>query len=394
MSQSLPLYHGEFNSWEIIEAIKTVIGSLPKSLHEPVFEGNEWHYVKSCLDSRMVSSVGSYVTQFESTIAKYTGSNHAIATVNGTAALHLALILAGVKKGDEVLTPSLTFVATGNAISYIGATPHFVDSEDISFGIDVGKLRKYLEEITVIKNGRCFNKKTGCIIRAIVPMHVFGHPCNINEIILLADEFNLVVVEDAAESLGSFYNGKHTGTFGLLGIVSFNGNKTITTGGGGIILTDDEQVAKRAKYLSTTAKQPHAFSYIHNEIGFNYRMPNLNAALGCAQLEKLPEILISKRNLFYLYQKAFSGIDSVMLIREPALCQSNYWLQTILLNKQVCSHQEEIIISCIDAGISVRPVWRPLHLLPCFENFPTAPLPVATSLAKQLINIPSSAGPI
>ena len=392
MSQHLPLYQREFNSWEIIEAIKAVIGPSPKSLHEPLFEGNEWHYVKDCLDSGMVSSIGSYVTQFELNISKYTGANHAIATVNGTAALHLALILAGVKKGDEVLTPSLTFVATGNAISYIGATPHFVDSEEINFGIDAGKLRKYLEKITVIKNGQCFNKKTGCIIRAIIPMHVFGHPCNIEEIILLADEFKLVVVEDAAESLGSYYKGKHTGTYGLLGIISFNGNKTITTGGGGVILTDNELIAKKAKYLSTTAKQPHPFSYIHNEVGFNYRMPNLNAALGCAQLENLPEILISKRNLFHLYQEAFSGMGYVTLVSEPAFSQSNFWLQTILLNEQVRSYQEEIIISCIDAGIPMRPVWRPLHLLPCFTSFPAAPLPVATSLAKQLINIPSSAG--
>jgi len=392
MRQKSQLCINEFNPDDVLEAVKTVIGPMPASLHEPIFKGNEWHYVKDCIDQGFVSSVGSYVKQFESEIAKYTGAKYAIATVNGTAALHLALILAGVKPGDEVLAPSLTFVATGNAISYIGATPHFVDSCEVNFGIDVGVLRLYLEQNTVIKNGHCFNKKTGCVIRAIVPMHVFGHPCNIAEIIKLAEEFKLVVVEDAAESLGSFYMGKHTGTFGLLGIFSFNGNKTITTGGGGVIVTDDDHIAERAKYLSETAKQPHNFSYIHNEIGFNYRMPNLNAALGCAQLECLPSFLKSKRALFHSYQKAFSGMDFVTIVREPPSCWSNYWLQTMLLNEKVASYQENIIKNFLNAGILVRPVWRPLHLLPSFASVPSAPLPVTTKLAQRLINIPSSAG--
>jgi len=288
--------------------------------------------------------------------------------------------------------PSLTFVGTANAAAYIGAVPHFVDVNPENFGVDAVKLRQYLNEITVIKDGICLNRKTGRIIRALVPIHVFGHPCDIIDLLAVAHEFHLTLIEDAAESLGSFYNQKHTGTFGKIGIISFNGNKTITTGGGGIILTDDREIAHRAKHLSTTAKKPHAFSYFHTDIGFNYRMPNLNAALGCAQLEKLPKFLSSKRKLFNSYAKTFAGIEQVTLFREPNYCDSNYWLQTLVLDKELMEFHEDIIISCINAGINVRPVWTPLHLLPIFTNSPSSKLAITESLAKRLINIPSGAG--
>ena len=392
MNQHKKLSEHRAISGEIITAIRKVVGMYSTNLHEPVFEGNEWHYLKDCLDSGFVSSAGQYVEKFEQKIAEFTGSKYAIALVNGTSALHLAMIVGGVKSGDEVIMPSLTFVATANAVSYTGAIPHFVDVNQLDLGIDAVKLRQYLNEITVIKNGNCLNRKTGRIIRALLPMHVFGHPCNILELLAIADEFHLTVIEDAAESLGSFYNEKHTGTFGKIGIISFNGNKTITTGGGGVILTDDREIAYQAKYLSTTAKQPHAFSYMHTDIGFNYRMPNLNAALGCAQLEKLPYFLNSKRRLFNLYFDAFFKVENVLLFQEPIHCRSNYWLQTLLLDEELVPYHEDIIISCINSGINVRPVWTPLHLLPIFADSPAASLPVTINLAKRLINIPSSAG--
>jgi perosamine synthetase len=392
MNQHKKLSEHRAISGEIITAIRKVVGMYSTNLHEPVFEGNEWHYLKDCLDSGFVSSAGQYVEKFEQKIAEFTGSKYAIALVNGTSALHLAMIVGGVKSGDEVIMPSLTFVATANAVSYTGAIPHFVDVNQLDLGIDAVKLRQYLNEITVIKNGNCLNRKTGRIIRALLPMHVFGHPCNILELLAIADEFHLTVIEDAAESLGSFYNEKHTGTFGKIGIISFNGNKTITTGGGGVILTDDREIAYQAKYLSTTAKQPHAFSYMHTDIGFNYRMPNLNAALGCAQLEKLPYFLNSKRRLFNLYFDAFFKVENVLLFQEPIHCRSNYWLQTLLLDEELVPYHEDIIISCIKSGINVRPVWTPLHLLPIFADSPAASLPVTINLAKRLINIPSSAG--
>ena len=392
MNTHQPLNHSRLISSKIIEAIRVVTGEEKNSLHEPTFKGKEWEYVKDCLDSGFVSSVGQYVEKFENDIAEYTGAKHAVAVVNGTAALHLGLIVAGVKFDDEVLVPSLTFVATANSVSYVGAIPHFVEISATDFGIDAKKLRAYLIEISEIKNGICINKKTGRVIRAIVPMHVFGHPCNLREILPLCDEFNIKVVEDAAEALGSFYDKKHTGTIGNVGIISFNGNKTITTGGGGVILTNEMETAARAKYLSTTAKTNHPFAYIHNEIGFNYRMPNLNAALGCAQLEQLPELLRSKRRLYRAYSKVFSDIHEVQLFQEPHSCQSNYWLQTIRLNEEFIFCQNEIIENCLNENISVRPVWKPLHLLPMYYNSPASPLPVTDNLSKRIINIPSSAG--
>ncbi len=378
-------------SQQIINAIKVAINADTAVLHEPSLNGNEWIYLKDCLDSTFVSSVGKYVDRFESDLQEFTGARHAIAVVNGTAALHVALLLAGVKAGDEVLIPALTFVATANAVAYCDATPHFVDSEYDTLGLDPTVLREYLHVETEMLNKLCVNKKTGRVIRAIVPMHTFGHPVNIQGLMSVAQDFNLVLVEDAAESLGSTVNGKHTGTFGLMGILSFNGNKTITTGGGGAIITNDSVLAKRAKHLTTTAKMLHRWEYVHDEVGYNYRLPNINAALGCAQLEQLPDILASKRRLFTSYQNAFSNVPNVNLVGESERTSSNFWLQTILLNDSVATHRDEILDKTNNVGLMTRPVWKLLNHLTPYRGCPQMELPVATSLAQRLINLPSSA---
>jgi perosamine synthetase len=380
----------------ILAALEAVLGArpddVPAGLHTPVFAGNEWAYLKDCLDSTFVSSVGAYVDRFELELARYTGSGHAVAVVNGTAALHVALILAGVTAGDEVLVPALTFAATANAVSYCGAMPHFVDSNSTTLGIDPDSLDNWLSSIAEVGEGGCINTQTGSIIRAIVPMHTFGHPSDMDGLLAVARKFGLVVVEDAAESLGSFFKGRHTGTFGTLGTLSFNGNKILTTGGGGAILTDDPQLAKRAKFITTTAKRPHKWEYIHDEIGFNYRMPNLNAALGCAQLEQLPGFLQAKRDLHERYQQAFQKIGGVELIGEPDGCISNFWLQAIRLRAVDMQLRDSILEASNAAGFMTRPVWKLMHNLKQFEACPRAPLDVAEKLEKTLINIPSGAG--
>jgi aminotransferase in exopolysaccharide biosynthesis len=375
---------------QVVDAIRSVVGTKPVGLHEPTFDGNEWKYLKECLDSSYVSSVGKFVDQFEEKLAEYTGSKFAISVVNGTSALHIALKLAGVQPGDEVLVPELTFVATANAVSYCGATPHFVDSEERTLGIDASKLRSYLNSIVDVEFNLSVNKITGKVIRAIVPMHTYGHPSDLDGLLSISRDFNIVLVEDAAESLGSFYRGKHTGTFGLLSVTSFNGNKTITTGGGGAILTNDQSLAKRAKHLTTTAKKTHQWEYDHDEIGYNYRMPNINAALGCAQLEKLNEKLEKKRELFTRYQEAFRSISGVNLVHEPQNCQSNYWLQTILLEEHYSQFIERILESSNYLQISTRPSWKLINELKIYENAPSMGVEIATSLSKRLINLPSS----
>jgi len=375
----------------ILMAIQSVVGEGPAVLHEPSFKGNEWQYVKECLDSTFVSSVGKYVDRFESEIADFTGAGYAVAVVNGTAALHVALLLAGVQKGDEVLVPALTFVATANAVTYCGATPHFVDSEALAFGIDADKLRTYLQTHTEQRNGQCINRSSECVIRAIVPMHTFGHPVDIDALLSLARDFNLVLVEDAAESLGSTYQNKHTGTFGAMGILSFNGNKVITTGGGGAILTNDANIARKAKHLTTTAKVPDSWEFVHDQVGYNYRMPNLNAALGCAQLEELSSLLKAKRDLFDSYDKAFSQIDGISLVAEPANCCSNYWLQTLRLDDDKASSRDAILEVTNNAGVMTRPAWRLLNRLSPFKDCPQMDLTTSELLTRCLINIPSSA---
>ena len=377
---------------QVAAAIRLVVGPRPVVLHEPRFGGNEWQYVKECLDSTFVSSVGKFVDRFEADLAAFTGAQHAVAVVNGTAALHLALKLAGVESGDEVLVPALTFVATANAVSYCGAIPHFADSEPRTLGMDAERLRDYLMSQTSQHSGLCINRATGRVIRALVPMHTFGHPADMDAILAIAHDFNLALVEDAAESLGSYYHGRHTGTFGLMGTLSFNGNKTITTGGGGAILTNDAGLARRAKHLSTTAKLPHAWNYRHDDIGYNYRLPNLNAALGCAQLEQLPSMLASKRSLFHRYQAVFDKVQGVKLMSEADHCSSNYWLQTLMLDDGVASERDDILKATNAAGLMTRPVWVLMDELSPFKDCPSMDLAGARSLAQRLINIPSSSG--
>ena len=375
---------------QVLEAIIKVRGPGPVKLHEPTFDGNEWNYVKECLDSTYVSSVGKFVDKFESDLVDFTGAKYAISVASGTAALHIALKLSGVKDNDEVLVPALTFVATANAVTYCNAVPHFVDSEESTLGMDAKKLRAYLKNITEQKSGLCVNTSTGRVIRAMVPMHTFGHPVNIEELISVSKDFNIVLVEDAAESIGSYYFGKHTGTFGLFGILSFNGNKTVTTGGGGAILTNDESLARHAKHLTTTAKVPHKWEFMHDEIGYNYRMPNINAALGCAQLEQLPKKLEAKRKLFYAYEKEFARITSLEIIKEPVNCKSNYWLQTIRLKNASKNIRDKIIRRTNESGYTTRPTWHLLNNLIPFKNCPKMDLLASESLFLSLINLPSS----
>jgi perosamine synthetase len=371
-------------------AIAEVVGAGPVGLHEPRFTGNELAYLKECLDTTFVSSVGKFVDRFEADLAAFTGARHVVAVVNGTQALHVALLLGGVVANDEVLAPALTFVATANAVSYCGATPHFVDSSEKTLGLDPRALREYLGDVAEMRDGQCVNRSTGRVIRAVVPMHTFGHPVDMESLLAVASDFNIAVIEDAAESLGSYIGGRHTGTFGLVGTLSFNGNKTITTGGGGAILTNDTALARRAKHLTTTAKVPHRWNFDHDEIGYNYRLPNLNAALGCAQLERLPELLASKRALFEQYRLAFAKVERVHLFSEPEGCRSNYWLQTLLLDESVAAERDAILAATNEAGLMTRPTWKLMHRLKAFTASPRMPLPVAESLERRILNIPSS----
>ena len=376
---------------DIVGRIRSVVGPGPVALHEPHFGGNEWAYVKECLDSTFVSSVGPFVERFEADLVAFTGAGHAVAVVNGTAALHVALRLAGVQADDEVLVPALTFVATANAVTYCGATPHFVDSDELTLGLDPFALRDYLGVVAEERGGACINCATGRVIRAVVPMHVFGHPVDLDGLLAVAQDYRLAVVEDAAESMGSMYRGRHTGTFGRLGTLSFNGNKTITTGGGGAILTDDPELARQAKHLTTTAKVPHRWEYRHDDIGYNYRMPNINAALGCAQLEQLPALLAAKRRLYDSYAAAFSDAQGIRLVAESAGCRSNYWLQTLLLDESVAVQRDAVLAATNDAGLMTRPIWVLNHRLPAFRDCPSMDLSVAESLESRLVSIPSSA---
>ncbi len=378
---------------QILTALRSTLGDTTQfvSLHEPRLSGNESRYVQDCIESTFVSSVGKFVDRFEADLATYTRAKHSVAVVNGTCALQVALQLAGVQAGDEVLVPALTFVATANAVSHCAAVPHFVDSEETSLGIDPDALQDWLQHIAEPTNGAFRNSHTGRKLSALIPMHTFGHPCRLGDLLQVASDYKLQVIEDAAESLGSLYHGQHTGTFGLLGTLSFNGNKIITTGGGGAILTNNSELARQAKHLTTTAKLPHRWEYLHDQIGFNYRLPNLNAALGCAQLEQLPTFLDSKRALFENYQAAFRTISGVEIVREPENCRSNFWLQTLKLSESGASMREKILNATNDEGLMTRPVWKLLHTLSPYRNCPSSPLPVVESLEQRLINLPSSA---
>ena len=375
---------------QVTKAIRNVVGNGPIKLHEPSFTGNEMKYVEDCINSTYVSSVGKYVDQFEIELSKYTGANYAISVVNGTAALHLALKLAGVNQDDEVLVQAFTFVATANAISYCGAIPHFVDTEKENLGIDPVKLQDYLAEITVSLDKETINKITGRRIKALVVMHTFGHPSKMDELLEVSKKFNLKIIEDAAESIGSYYKDKHTGTMGLLGTLSFNGNKTITTGGGGALLTNDLVLARKAKHLSTTAKISHKWAFEHDEIGYNYRMPNINAALGCAQLEDLPLKLENKQKLFNEYKSQFSKIEGVSIVEEPTNCSSNYWLQTIKLDLPNLALRNEILEDLNLAGFMSRPGWDLINSLQPYRANPSMTLECAKELFDCVINVPSN----
>ncbi len=374
---------------QIVAAISHVAGPAAP-LHAPEIAGNEWPYVKECLDTEWVSSVGSYVDRFESDLAAKTGAKYAIATMNGTAALHGCMVLAGVGHDQEVIVPALTFVATANAVSYLGAVPHFVDSELVTLGVDPAKLDGHLDEIAERRSDGVYNSRTGRKIAAVICMHTFGHPVRIDALLDVTQKWNLPLIEDAAESLGSYFKGRHTGTFGKVSALSFNGNKIITTGGGGAILTDNPNIAARAKHLTTTAKIPHLWAFEHDDIGYNYRLPNINAALGCAQLERLEDFLARKRRVADAYTAAFLGVDGVRIVLEPDHSTSNMWLNAILLAPENSAYRNPILDMTNESGLMTRPVWNLMHTLPMYAECPRADLSTAEQLASCLITLPSS----
>ena len=356
-------------------------------LHEPRFDQKEKEYVNAAIESTFVSYVGEYVNQFEEMICEITGSPFAVATVNGTAALHTALLVSGVRRGDEVITQPLSFVATANAISYCGAGPVFLDVNKETLGLDPAALEYFLEHQCSLRGETCYNKKTDRRIAACVPMHTFGHPCRIDAIARICKRYRVALIEDAAESLGSLHKQQHTGTFGGLGVYSFNGNKTVTCGGGGVVVTRDEQLAKTAKHLTTTAKVPHEYEYVHDAIGYNYRLPNLNAAVACAQLEKLEDFIRHKRDLAKKYA-AFFDAEGIAFMREPKQARSNYWLNAIIMPDR--ETRNDFLEASNNAGVMTRPAWQLLNKLQIYSNCQTGLLPNAEWLADRVVNIPSS----
>ena len=369
--------------------IKEVFGNQEFTpLAVPVFAGNEKKYMEECIDTTFVSSVGKFVDRFENDMAAYAGCKKAVVCVSGTNALHMSMILVGVERDDEVLTQALTFIATCNAISYIGAHPVFIDVDKSTMGLSPDALKEWLVKNTEIKNGQCFNKNSGRRVKACVPMHTFGHPVRIVEIANLCEEYHIELVEDAAESIGSLYKGKHTGTFGKVGAISFNGNKTITTGGGGMMLFNDEELAAHAKHLTTQAKVPHRWEFRHDYVGYNYRMPNINAALGCAQLENLEKFIASKRQLALEYAEYFKNGEEIQFFTEPVETFSNYWLQAVVLKDKVA--QQEFLQQTNDNGVMTRPIWELMNRLPMFEHCENDGLKNTVWFADRVVNIPSS----
>lgn len=357
-------------------------------LHVPTFGGNEKKYLNECLDTTFVSSVGKFVDRFEEMTAEYTGAAKAVVCVNGTNALHMAMLLSRVERDDEIITQALTFIATCNAISYIGAHPIFIDVDKDTMGLSPTAVENWLKEHAEIKNNICYNKKSGRRIKACIPMHTFGHPVHLDELIEVCNKYHLELIEDAAESLGSFYKGKHTGTFGKIGAISYNGNKTITTGGGGMLLFQDEELGKFAKHLTTQAKIPHRWEFVHDHIGYNYRMPNINAALGCAQMEQIDSFLDNKRKTAHAYQAFFETIPDIDFFTEPENCRSNYWLNAIVLkDKQT---QQDFLTFSNDNGVMTRPIWELMNRLPMFSNCEKDELENSEWLADRVVNIPSS----
>ena len=373
---------------KITDFIHDLYGAPEVPLHAPCFIGNEKKYLAECVDTTFVSSVGQFVDRFEEKMAQYTGAARAVTCVNGTNALHLALLLVGVVRGDEVLTQALTFIATCNAIRYIDAHPVFLDVDQSTMGLSPDAMREWLSRNAEVKDSQCFNKNTQRRIKACVPMHTFGHPARIDEIAAVCEEYHIELVEDAAESLGSLYKGQHTGLFGRVGVISFNGNKTITTGGGGMLLLNNEELGAQAKHLTTQAKVPHRWEFIHNRVGYNYRMPNINAALGCAQLEHLEEFVLNKRETAEKYHAFFATIDDMDYFVEPENCRSNYWLNTILLkNRQA---QQDFLQYTNAHGIMTRPAWQLMNRLEMFKGCETDGLKHTQWLEERIVNIPSS----
>ncbi|MDA0120167.1 LegC family aminotransferase [Vibrio sp. T11.5] len=356
-------------------------------LHAPTFDGNEKAYVMETIESTFVSSVGKFVDDFERKIEAYTGTAKAVATVNGTAALHAALYMADVQRGDLVVTQALTFVATCNALYHMGAEPIFLDVSPVSLGLCPKAVDAFLEENAEVTDAGCIHKKTGRRIKAVVPMHTFGHPVELDELVAVCLKWNITLVEDAAESLGSFYKGKHTGTMGDFGAVSFNGNKIITTGGGGMVLCKTQELGARTKHVTTTAKVPHPYEFFHDEPGFNYRMPNLNAALGCAQMEVIEQYLKQKRLLAERYKNFFKGTD-FKFVTEPEYAKSNYWLNAIICPDK--ERREEVLKGTNGSGVMTRPIWQLMHRLPMFENAIRGDLTYSEFIEAHLINLPST----
>lgn len=374
----------------ITERVRLVTDGAVVALHEPRFAGNEWAYLKECLDTGWVSSVGKFVDRFERDLAETTGAAHAVVVSNGTSGLQVALEVCGVRQGDEVLVPALSFVATANAVMHCGGVPHFVDSDPATLGLSVPALADHLADIGQARDGGCVNRLTGRRIAAMVPMHTFGHPVDMPALVDLAARHGITVVEDAAESLGSLVGGRHTGTFGRCGMLSFNGNKVVTTGGGGALLTDDPALARHLKHLTTTAKQPHRWAFFHNEVAYNFRMPNLNAALGCAQLEQLPGFIAAKRELAKRYTAAFADLPEAEMFLERPGTRANYWLQTLILDRSVAAQRDAVLAATNDAGQMTRPVWELLSRLPMYLDCPSMATPVAADLAARIVNLPSS----
>ncbi len=378
------------NHNHLIKKISSVCNFKKTGLHEPVFSNDDIKSVNKSLYSSMVSSSAGMVQVFEKNIKRYVKSNYCIATINGTAALHVSLLIVGVKKNDEVLVPPFSFVSTANSILYCNAIPHFIDINKKNLGIDVEKLELYLKSICKKKNGICYNKNTGNVIRAIIPVHVFGHAVEMKKLIKICKYFNIKVVEDAAEALGSFYKKKHLGTLGDVGIISFNGNKIITTGGGGAIITNNKKLAKKAKHLVSNSKKNHAWEYNHDQIGYNYRMPSLNAALGCAQLKKLKHFLKHKRNIYNNYKLKLKEFDAhLTLMKEPDKCKSNYWLNTIILKKNNTNLRNKILLSAHKKNIKLRPIWNPINTFKQFKKCPQMKLINVNKYKNSIINLPS-----
>jgi len=377
----------------VLAAIRRVVpeSGAAVALHEPEFAGREWDYVRDCLDSGWVSSAGTYVERFERALAERCGVSEAIATVNGTAALKVALQVAGVAPGDEVLVPALTFVATANAVTYLGAVPHFVDSETSTLGVSPAALEDWLRVACERVSGALRNRATGRRVRAVVPVHVFGHPVDMDALNEVAVRHRVVVVEDATEALGTLYRDRPAGALGRLAALSFNGNKIVTTGGGGAILTDDSSLARRARHLTTTARVTHRFSFDHDEVGYNDRLPGLNAALGCAQLERLDDFIARKRALARRYAEALASVRGVRFFVEPQGARANYWLNALLLEEDEPAVLESLLERGHCIGIGMRPVWRLMHRLPMYQSCPRMPLPTAQWLERRLVNLPSSA---